>query len=177
MDLLKAIEATNLDFDEKFRLIGGRLDQMDAGGNLMQAQILELQEWRRRSGGACELRVEKLIRPLLDEHTKEHRDFHDAYVASIPTRRAGDPPDSEFTGVRESAFPHLSPEQTTLLQVIAGMSALKKAATIVVTALLIGLTGMSLSYLGSSLVEDNREGQPTPAITHTVTASPSSQGE
>ena len=162
------------DMTEVRALIGGLVEDVsDLSGN-----VLLHHEWADRD---LKPAIETLHHDV--EELKKgtaHEAFHATYVASLgDPRRGDDPPDSEFTEKRESAFPVLTTEQRSMLQILSGWSLLKKGLAIALTAAIIGMVGLGITYLGASIASNRAEQNVlhyeethSPAPSVTVTASP-----
>jgi hypothetical protein len=173
-DIVKLIFAFDDDNTKKHEEVMSRLSSGDEKFLDQEARIHRLEDWRVRLHDHGDDRLKGLI-------SAEHAKRHSEYVNSLhQPRRQEDPPDSEFLEHRESAFPH-DVQSQNLYQVVAAWSLFKKGLAIVLTALLIGLTGIGVSYVGSLFASSKVEGSiihtdqlitPEPTVTVTVSPSP-----
>ena len=101
--------------------------------------IRELQDWRRESSEHCQERIERIVRA-------EHGPVHAAHMAEHhgKPRRMEDPPDSEFTERRESAFP--TGDQRSVFEMILGWNIVKWLVALAVGAVIV----WGVSYWASS---------------------------
>jgi hypothetical protein len=101
-DVVELVFAFADDHEADYKKLTNILETHVAEANVRDARLNDLETWRREQALTCSDKVVKLVKKeLCDEH---HRvDLADP--VSMMGRHYNDPPDSEFTEKRESAFP------------------------------------------------------------------------
>lgn len=189
-DMLKAMGALALDVDEAMDELDERQKKRHIESvvamkeHVLTAvrrdeQIRDLQGWREKSSASCVERMTKIAETVTREL---HGSVHEQHMAEFhgKPRRMDDPPDSEFTETRESAFPGSAEDDRSVRELLMGWSLFKKLTWLIVSTVVAGILLFGISYYGSLWATDRAEQAfvhteetmlPQPAVTVTVTPS------
>lgn len=185
MDLLVAMGALAADHDNDHEESMGamatlidRLDTHQVEANVRDAEIADIQEWRRRSAEGCQERIEAIVRPLIDAgHERVHQhhlDIHQLHLDAShggTERRKDDPPDVDFVEKRAPVL--ASADDHTVWEMLLGYSIAKRILWLVVGALIV----FAISYGADSCSRANYWGSGPPAIVVSPSPTANQQGE
>jgi hypothetical protein len=178
-DVLQALRATNEDADETAAALAKKVDVTRATlAAKVEVTHKETLRWHDKLLG--------MLAEHVDESKVRDRRIADLEIAQVDRRQNCIPEmtrliASEHDIVHANYVASLEPDKRSFAQILAAWSAGKKALAIIATALLIGLTGIGVSYIGSyfsanktdqTVIHDEATPTPTPTVTITILPAP-----
>jgi hypothetical protein len=178
-DVLEALRATNEDADETAEKLAAKVESTRTDlSKKVEKQHVETLKWHDKLLG------------MLAEHVGESkvrdRRIADLEIAQVDRRQNCIPEmkrliASEHDIVHTNYVASLEPDKRSFAQILAAWSAGKKVMAIIATAVIMGITGIGVTYVGSyfsanktdqTVIHDESTPTPTPTVTITILPAP-----